>query len=186
MKNWLLYTFNIDPEEIVKKQDNYMIYYRENYYILQEYKNEKNNIDNLKKINAILKKFKNNYYIIITNRKNEIISNYNSQNFILLKVNGILSNDMNVTDFIKNTQIIPILNSATILPWNELWSKKVDYIEYQIANFGKNKKEVIDSFSFFSGLAENAICLLSQNKINYKLATIAIEHTRMVYPTYSE
>ena len=41
--------------------------------------------------------------------------------------------------------------------WDILWSKKIDYLEYQINQTGKKYPILVDSFSYFVGLAENAI-----------------------------
>ena len=41
--------------------------------------------------------------------------------------------------------------------WNFLWGSKIDYFEYQINQFGKNKPMIRNSFSYYSGVVENGI-----------------------------
>ena len=41
--------------------------------------------------------------------------------------------------------------------WGNLWSSKVDYLEYQMSELGKNFPTLLNSFSYYVGLAENAI-----------------------------
>ena len=54
--------------------------------------------------------------------------------------------------------------------WWYLWSQKIDYLEYQISELGKNHTIAIKSFSYYVGLAENAIAYFNLLKVeNTKL-----------------
>ena len=47
--------------------------------------------------------------------------------------------------------------------WASLWSAKLDYFEYQVSELGKDKPLILDSFSYYLGLGENAISYLLVN-----------------------
>ena len=61
-----------------------------------------------------------------------------------------------------NYKDINYLNSIIITNnidnnWDYLWSTKIDYLEYQINQSGKKYPLIVESFSYFVGLTENAI-----------------------------
>ena len=69
--------------------------------------------------------------------------------------------------------------------WAKLWESKVDYFEYQIKELGRNKKIILNSFSYYIGLAENAISianiceLYNKDNMNEK---VVLSHRRINYP----
>ena len=56
--------------------------------------------------------------------------------------------------------------------WYDLWVKKIDYIEYQVSQFGKNAPNIRFSINYYIGMAETAISLVSNIK-NYNYLTIS-------------
>src|SRR5574344_430377 len=182
MKNWIKYIFNIDIQEITKIKQGFLLYASGNYYYLKSFNEEKYDYGNLKKIFKTINEFKTPYYTIILNNKKEIICEYDNNKYFLMLIKGIINQNVSIDEFyFLDANLIAYLNYKQI-SWNELWSKKIDYIEMQIADFAKSKNETIESFAFFSGLAENAISFLNQNSIEYKKATLSFAHTRIYYP----
>jgi hypothetical protein len=92
---------------------------------------------------------------IILNKDGSIISSYEDNNYILLKIN--CNPNKNITleeiNYISN---IMTRNDLKI-NWGILWSNKIDYLEELIYENGKKYPIVVDSFNYFVGLAENAI-----------------------------
>ena len=71
------------------------------------------------------------------------------------------------------------LNNNNNIDLNKLWSNKIDYLEYQVSQLGTNYNEILNSFSFFIGLSENAISFLNINNINYNNTHKTLNHLRI-------
>ena len=70
--------------------------------------------------------------------------------------------------------------------WAKLWEEKVDYFEYQISKLGKDKKVVLNSFSYYIGLAENAISYVNETyKKYFNNDKLTLSHKRLFSPNYS-
>ena len=184
MKNWINYYYNVIINEIYPFNDNYLIFDNlDNYYYLFLYDKEKMNINYtlsyLNKINFN----KTLYFDIINSNNGKVINNYNNKDYALLKIKGLVNVEINLTEILYNINNLKIDNK--IINLEDLWSKKIDYLEYQISQLAKDKKEIIDSFSFFVGLAENAISFLNINKIDYKKVSTSLVHNRIYYPNVS-
>lgn len=125
---------------------------------------------------------------IVLNSENKLLTKVGDNYYILLKLNTP-SNE--VVSFIR---IIEMSNKLKLNPknsqlyrnnWGELWSSKVDYFEYQVKEIGKDKHIILDSFSYYIGLAENAISYV--NKINKVIGiseydNIVLSHRRIFNP----
>ena len=70
--------------------------------------------------------------------------------------------------------------------WGSLWMQKMDYFEYQIRELALDKSVVKDSFSYYVGLAENAISYVNNTNFKYRAfnAPIVLSHRRVFYPNY--
>jgi len=69
--------------------------------------------------------------------------------------------------------------------WSNLWSSKVDYLEYQVHELGKDYPIILNSFSYYVGLAENAISYVNYvaKRISMpKNTPIVLSHRRVSYP----
>ena len=61
--------------------------------------------------------------------------------------------------------------------WYDLWTKKIDYIEYQLSQFGKKHPIIRNSINYYIGLAENSISLLVTTSIENE--RIVVSHRRI-------
>lgn len=52
--------------------------------------------------------------------------------------------------------------------WDIIWARKIDYYENEMEKIGKNVPAIYDSFSFFIGLAENAVSYINYNYYSIK------------------
>ena len=128
---------------------------------------------------------------IIFNRYNSPLTKVGDNNYLLLKLNSSKDERINFISMCEFLSKLKLNNNNSKLyrnNWGELWSKKVDYFEEQINLLGKNKKIVLDSFSYYIGLAENAISYV--NKINKVIGIsendhITLSHRRIFYPNIS-
>ena len=73
------------------------------------------------------------------------------------------------------------------ISWAKLWSDKIDYFEYQISELGQGKDLILNSFSYYIGLGENAISYVTNTLNKYKptnLDKICLSHRRIKFPNY--
>ncbi len=98
---------------------------------------------------------KTEYNKIISNKNNEIITEYNNEYYVLLEENTnyeILSTNIKLN---KNNYQINQSN------WNNLWTIKTDY--YESLNINNNL--IKETINYYIGLSENAIEFLKYNEI---------------------
>ena len=99
---------------------------------------------------------------IILNKDGQLITVINHTPYILLQL--FVSKDTpiifrDILQFQELTKNISVENFI-VADWYQLWTQKVDYLEYQISEFGKKYPLIRESFSYYIGLAENAITLV--------------------------
>ena len=188
MKETIKYYYNIDVNNLDEKEGRYHFKYNGKDYFFVYY----NRLD--KELNDILLciKFLKNKNIfcneIIPNIKNELLTKVNNYNYILLSVtNTLYKYDLlDVEMFNKKIILNSYQGNLYRNNWFKLWSNKVDYFESQIRELGLNKKIITNSFSYYIGLAENAISVV--NVVNKKYSNIkgniTLSHRRIFYPNY--
>lgn len=188
MKEIINYYYNFDCLEIIENK-NYttFTYLGDNYYFV--FFNREN--DELKDILDIIEELKLKgikVHNIILNRFNSYVTKVGDNNYLLLRLNCNQNELVNFMDVCYNLNLFKLnkVNSKLYRNnWGELWSKKIDYFEYQIKELGKDKLIILDSFSYYIGLAENAISYV--NKINKVIDIsendyITLSHRRIFYP----
>lgn len=191
MKEIINYYYNFDIQNIEEnKSHSSFNYYGEEFYFVF-FNRTKEELKDIILISNELKLKNIRVHDIVLNRNKELITKVGDKEYILLKLNN---NKSQKIDFIYICEINSRLklngkNSKLYRNnWGELWSKKVDYLEYQISELGKNKKIILDSFSYYVGLAENAISYV--NKVNKVIKmsefdNISLSHRRIFFPNTS-
>ena len=125
---------------------------------------------------------------IIINRLGNVLTKVGDNYYILLKINSSKNEEINfitLCEYIDKLKLNSTNSKLYRNNWGEVWSKKIDYFEYQIKELGKDKSIILDSFSYYIGLAENAISYV--NKINRVIGisendNIVLSHRRVFYP----
>ena len=170
MKNWILYFYNINIEDIHQVNNRYKFEYNKVYYVFEKISLD-NDEDTINKVNDI---YKLSLYLIyngikcneiIINVNNEIITYIENQAFILMKTFDNFESHITIDDL--NRSIIKLGNIQILKKqnnWQELWSNKIDYFEYQISQLGLKYPLIRESFSYFVGLTENGISILNFTK----------------------
>lgn len=156
MKSAINFYYNLKPENINNYNNYYYFYYNKYLYVLLLYNEDLKYINDIYNLNVSLLSLNIPIHQIIINKNNSIISLINNNYYILYK---ILIKNYNRKINIKD---INYLNSIIITNnidnnWDYLWSTKIDYLEYQINQSGKKYPLIVESFSYFVGLTENAI-----------------------------
>lgn len=100
---------------------------------------------------------------IIVNQLGNYISNYNGVSYILMKIYADNKRRISINDidYLGNS----LYTNKTISNWGVLWSKKIDYLENLISQFGKKYPIMVNSFNYFVGMAENAISYFNSIKL---------------------
>ena len=167
MNNFIEYFYGIKANKILYNNNYYSFVYNGYTYKLYSYED---GYDRIKSMYDINKKLVGNTLMseIIINRNNDIISNYNGMNYILLKL--FVNVNKNIT--LEEISILSksIINEKINSNWGVLWSNKIDYLEDLINENGKKYPLIVDSFNYFVGMCENAISYFNSINIdsNYK------------------
>lgn len=173
MKSTINYYYNLFPSEIVN-QDNFFYFWinDEKFYFVPF----NNDIEMVGKIyNKLLSEQKKTNNIIL-NKEKSMVTLFKGKEYTLLRVNCIENEFVDVENFyIIRMDGVPV-------NWSEVWSKKIDYLEYQVNQRGLGKDNILNSFSYYVGLAENAIQYY--NMLDLKDISVSIQHKRIYGDNY--
>mgnify|MGYP006070688561 CR=1 FL=1 len=181
MKSYIMYYYNFDEIEITKKAEVYYFRNKNSLYSFETVKSPKKSEKLFSYLSQIgyHKGFK-----IIFNIYHNMFTNIEDKWYVL-----ILHSE---SDFNLLTEVL----SPVILPrnffdfehysWDYLWSRKVDYYEYQISHFGQDYPLILESFNYYIGMAENAISYLRYNISSQQLRSLDMFlcHERISYSNY--
>lgn len=190
MKESINYYYNLNVDEVENWNGTYRFYLRgETYYFAPSKRID----DELKDIIEVSKELKSRgikCHDLILNRFGKLLTNVYNSNYILLRIVGNGLEEYDLYDMIKMNKSLILVESKSKLyrnSWGKLWSDKIDYFEYQIHEIGKGKKIILDSFSYYVGLGENAISYVNNTTNNYQPSEkdrICLSHRRINYPNY--
>lgn len=180
MKNALQYYYNLIPTSIHQINKMYKCYVDNQEYIFTQYAEPIENINDFYQLSVFLNQMQIPCHEIILNIEHSAITNINNLPFILLKVN-IFGNKIIFNDILlfSNTFIdYRVYKSLVCDSWYNMWTKKVDYFEYQISQLGKKYPIIRNSFNYFIGLAENSISFI--NNVDGYIDSFVLSHKRIM------
>ena len=159
MKNAINYYYNIYPENIYETKHHH-------YFFIDNVRYTLIKCEEIEEINRIynmhLNLLNQNIYVhpIILNIENKPLTNINNTPYILLKT-LYYDGQINLKNIITFSNTFKIKEKKN---WSKIWSSKNDYLEFQIRELGKKHPLIIESFSYYIGLAETAIALINNVK----------------------
>lgn len=126
----------------------------------------------------------NNYYKIIRNKNNSIITNINNKEYVLIKV--LKNYDSNIT--IEDIMFLPKVplhayHSIKRNNWSELLQRKIDFFIYQREHIKKKYLIIDECLDYYIGMTENAISYLNTTNMStkhYQDSNITISHRRIL------
>lgn len=187
MKEYVYYYYNMDVDTINNNDNYYSFFHNGNLYYFVYFNRTIEELNDLININLELKNKGINVHDIIMNKFNYPLSKIGELTYVLLKINGQKDELVDIFTIANMNNKLVLNNKTSKLyrnNWGELWSKKIDYLENQISELGKNKLIILDSFGYYVGLAENAISYV--NRANEVYANdyhkICLSHRRIFYP----
>lgn len=190
MKESINYYYNFNIADVENWGDNYRFYYLEQLFYFVPFKRAEAELDDIINVSKELKQKNIEVHDIVMNKFGRVITNIQNINYILLRTIGDISQEYEINDIIKmNNMLILNENKSKLYrnSWASMWSAKLDYFEYQISELGKDKALVLDSFSYYLGLGENAISYLNEITSKYtpsKDDRICLSHKRIDIPNY--
>ena len=173
MKSIIKVYYNLEPLEIIEEKDFYCFYIKDNKYYFVPFNNDEKQV--LFIYNELLKRNIKVNEIVFT-IDNKIVVNYNNKLYSLLRVNCYENELVDVNNFFN------IFVKYDVSNWSLIWSDKIDYYSYQVHERGLKKESVLNSFSYYVGLAETAIEYC--NLLNINNVPTAIQHRRIYANNY--
>ena len=182
MNRAIEYYYGIYPEKLIDNKSYYIFSFDNNDYIFSIWSRPNKDINTILEMSNELRRLGYNAHEIIINKDSRAITNINNENYVLLKVNENPKEKIDLLDILSYEKKYIVNSSYNNLKpnWKEAWQKRVDYLEKQMQYYGLNKEGIIDSFSYYIGLAENAI--IFYNNINEEDNTLCLSHRRVFYP----
>lgn len=162
MKNIIEFYYNLSPENIKQKNNNYYFNTNNNNYIFKEYNINIALIEDIAKLNIYLNNYLNINKIIF-NKYNNPLTKINSSYYILILQSNKINIDLATISKFSSISL-PKINTLERSNWQILWSNMIDYYETQIGENSKKYPLIRESFDYFIGLAENAISYLTYTK----------------------
>lgn len=179
--------YNIEINQVFENENNYYFYYDNEKYVYHFYPNNISYISQAVMISNELAKKNIISDKIIYNKNGDLISIFMGNNYVLIKCCDKYYNELdliNIRDFQNQTLYVKKINCN----WGELWSKKIDSLEEKIRNKGIGKELLLNSFSYYVGLAENAISYFNMASEEYTNNSVncVLSHRRIGYPCYMQ
>lgn len=190
MKESINYYYHFTISEVENWGDVYCFFYQNQLFYFVPFNRSESELEDLVNVSRELKQRKIEAHDIIYNQFGKILTNVYHTNYILLKPIGDIYHQYGLSDMIKMNHSLVLNESKSKLyrnSWASLWTAKLDYFEYQIHELGKDKTLILDSFSYYLGLGENAISYLNATTAKYQPTIkdrVCLSHRRINYPNY--
>ena len=159
MKSDIEYFYNFKINELNQNNNYYsFIYNYDNYYFVP-LNRPLEDLKDLLLVSQELNNKKINTHQFIFNKDQKLVTIIDEVNYIMLKLNENPQKEIDLIDIVnfQNSLILnPEKSKLYRNDWANLWASKIDYFEYQISQIGKEKEIILNSFSYYVGLAENA------------------------------
>ena len=179
MKNEIEYYYDLIPENIHQQNNSYKFSNKNKNYLLSECKIDSDEIYEKYEIQKYLKNIRIECNEIIHNNMSQLITKIYERKYILieLKIKTRIINMMDILFIASiniNNENIKIINRTN---WKKMWSKKNDYIEYQVRS--NNNEYIKESYQYYIGIVENCISMLEN--IKHITNNTVISHERIDY-----
>lgn len=179
MKNAIKYYYNLELNDIHQYKKEYKFHSLNKDYILYEYTGTIRELEEKYNIQTYINSIGMYSHKIIKNNNNELATIINKKKYVLIEIeneNRIINimDIMNFAHIYLNKEFFKAINRTD---WKKLWKEKIDYIEYQISQFGKKYTIIRESSDYYIGIAETCISLISNTNIEKRL--ISCTHDRL-------
>ena len=188
MKETISYYYNLKIDELEEKNGKYYFQINgQNYFFVYFSRNENELNDLLSVCEYMITK---GYmpHTILLNINGSYFTEVDKYKYVLFMSSNVYEK-YDIFDLVKFSNTFKLNSKNSLLyrnNWSNLWSQKVDYFEYQIRQLALDKEIIKKSFSYYIGLAENAILYVNiiNKKFPSKLGKLVLSHRRIFYPNY--
>lgn len=190
MKDHINYYYHLNISDVEDWGSIYRFQLNHEFFYFVPFKRSERELQDLLQVCSELKQKGIHCHDIIPNRYGSFLTNLYQENYILLKVIGDPYLEYDLPSIINiNSNLILMKEQLKLYQnrWGKLWSDKIDYFEYQVHELGKDKPFLLDTFSYYVGLGENAIeyaNMTAQNYLPNSNDRIVLSHKRIGYPNY--
>lgn len=188
MKETIMYYYNIDVDVLEENDGKYHFKYQNRDYFFVFYNRNLEELDDI--ITCVFNMKEKGILVndIILNIKGSFLTKVDDYNYILMSVVNP-KEEFDIFDIVNIASKLHLNNKTSRLyrnNWGTLWMQKIDYFEYQIRELALNKPVVKDSFSYYIGLAENAISYVNNTNARFPNvnSAVVLAHQRVFYPNY--
>ena len=173
MKNALKYYYDLNAYDIHHIDENYKFIIEDKKYVLYKIQ-EEINLEDIYELNIYLINLGFKCHKIILNNQNNIMTYINDSNYILMEIFTNYNYEIILNDILEFSKYeIDFKTTLKRENWYNLWTKKIDYLEYQVNHIGKKYPLLVSSFSYFIGMAETSIQLLNEIKEEDGIYTVS-------------
>lgn len=179
MKDSIKYYYNLLDIDCFEKRDVY--YFKSANRLFSFEKVE--NLEKSKKTFTILQKF--DYirgYKVVFNIYGNIFTQIGDEWYVLFLHVDEQSNILK--SLLHPINVIGMDSIDISFSWSYLWSKKIDYYEYQFEHISDIYPLILESFNYYIGLAENAISYFSYNLHSLDSFNLFLCHDRISESNY--
>ena len=162
MKNAIFYYYNLNPITLIKRYQQFEFQIDQTQYVLLPCSFPLEQLSTLYRLTLTLHQHQIPVHKMILNKDGQLITLINQIPYILLQVFVSKDTPIIFRDILQFQELTKDISGENLIiaNWYQLWTQKVDYLEYQISEFGKKYPMIRESFSYYIGLAENAITLV--------------------------
>ena len=173
MKSTINYYYNLFPENVVHQKDFFYFWIKdEKFYFAPLHNNKEQVLKIYKKLLEAKIKANN----IVLNRDNNLVTLYKNREYALIRVNCLENEEVELENFFN------LVSNENPIEWGKIWSNKIDYYGYQVNQRALGKESILNSFSYYIGLAENAVEYY--NMIEKKEVLVGVQHRRLYAKNY--
>ena len=183
LKNIIEYFYNLKIDTLHKNASRYEFEIKGNFFYLvlsTRYEIELEEIENLIKNDL-------NFEHIVSNINSKLITNINGREYLLIKANNRkISIENELLNYYKVLLPVQLYSNIDRTNWVYLWSKKIDYIEYQKKHLKGEYPLLEESINYFIGMAENAIMYVRNYlKRDNTSDDIVLSHKRIINKNFN-
>ena len=184
IKNIIEYFYKTPVLKLLNKDNIYSFKYGSNEYIFMPSQRTELELTEIQR----LTNNKDLYDQLIQNIEKQYLTQTDKGYYVLLK-KQINDQKLSLENIIIQSELTPILyvdyKNIDRTNWTKMWTKKIDYIEYQLLHI-ENKYPIISkSINYYIGMTETAISYLNNNFINKNESNIVISHKRVVEANFN-
>lgn len=175
MKETIRYYYNVYPDKIIELENGCYFFNCDYKYYFIKYTRDIKNIDLLVKISNDLYNKGILVDTFILSKDKTFYVNVDNEIYVMLRVNSIENDTCTLKDIIYFNNLLISNNKVRLNgDWASLWEKKIDEFEITISEINNEYPLIQQSFSYYIGLAENAISYYKDTVTDEDMSSIKI------------